>query len=104
VQGNTGVKVSLYVCDDTVASVHQYKPGDLDEFARIVTNLQIARRQMEPNIKVVTSLAGATRISNVDVRFAELDGHKVNVQLSSTAGRLGISTNYIMGGGGCPKP
>ncbi|MBN2740208.1 MAG: hypothetical protein JXR35_04825 [Rhodobacteraceae bacterium] len=103
VEGNTGAEVGLFVCDDTVTSVHQYKPGDLDEFARIVTDLRITRRQMEPNIQVVTFAAGATQISNVDVKFAELGGHKVNVQLSSTGGRLGISTNYFIGGG-CPKP
>ena len=57
---------------------------------------------MEPNIQVVAFASGATQISNVDVKFAELGGHKVNVQLSSTAGRFGISTNYFMGGG-CPK-
>lgn len=102
-EGNTEAEVGLFVCDDTVTSVHQYKPGDLDEFARIVTDLRIARRQMEPNIQVVTFAVGATQISNVDVKFAELGGHKVNVQLSSTGGRLGISTNYFMGGG-CPKP
>ena len=103
VEGNTGAEVGLFICDDTVTSVHQYKPGDLDEFARIFTDLRIARRQMEPIIQVVTFAAGAAQISNVDVKFAELGGHKVNVQLSSTGGRLGISTNYFIGGG-CPKP
>ncbi|NRB34794.1 MAG: hypothetical protein HRU31_08590 [Rhodobacteraceae bacterium] len=99
VEGNTGAEVGLFVCDDTVTSVRQYEPGDLDEFARIVAALQRARNQWEPDIQVVTFAAGATQISNVDVKFAELGGHKVIVTLSSTAGRLGISTNYVMGGG-----
>lgn len=103
VAGDTGAEVGLFVCGDTVTSVHQYKPGDLDEFARIVTELRIARRQMEPAIQVVTFMAGAAQISNVDVKFAELGGIKVKVQLSSTGGRLGISTNYSMGGE-CQKP
>jgi hypothetical protein len=32
----------------------------LDEFARIVTAFQRGRRQMEPDIQVVTFAAGAT--------------------------------------------
>ena len=98
-EGNTGAEVGLFVCDDTVTSVRQYEPGDLDEFARIVAALQRARNQWEPDIQVVTFAAGATQISNVDVKFVELGGHKVIVTLNSTAGRLGISTNYVMGGG-----
>ncbi len=101
VEGNTGAKIGLFLCDDTVASIHQYKPGDLDEFANIVFGLRILRGK--PNTQIMTFMAGATRISNIDVRFAELDGLNVNVQLSSTAGRLGISTNYLREGQ-CQKP
>lgn len=103
VAGDTGAEVGLFVCDESVNSVHQYKPGDLDEFARIVTDLKVARRQMDPSTQVVTFASGATQISNIDVTFAEWDGHRVNVQLSSIAGRLGISTNYFIEGG-CSKP
>lgn len=73
-----------------VAGVHQYEPGDLDEFARLVTGPRIARRRMEPNIRLVTFEAGETRISNVDAEFAELDRHKVKAPLSSRGAPWGF--------------
>ena len=81
VEGSTGAEVGFFVWDDTVTSAHQYKPDGLDEFARIVTELRVARYQMESNIQFVTFAAGATQISYFDVKFAELGEHKVKVQL-----------------------
>ena len=101
VEGNTGTQIGLFVCGDTITSVNQYKLGDLDEFASIVRRLSISHGK--PDTQVVTFMSGATRVSNVDSRFAEFAGLKATVQLSSIAGRLGISANYFMGGE-CKKP
>ncbi|MBB4120931.1 hypothetical protein [Martelella radicis] len=103
VEGNAHGKIGLFVCGHVISGVHKYASGDLDEFARIVMELQRTHRKTEPDMQVATFFAGATRISNVDVRFADLDGLSVNVQLSSTDGRLGISTNYFRKGE-CPNP
>jgi len=94
VKGSAQAQISLFVCADKVASVSVFKPGDLDDFATLVAELQIALRQLNPEVKIITFRAGATRISNIDVHFAEWDGHRLSVQLSSTDGCLGISTNY----------
>ena len=85
--------IGIYVCDDAVASVTQSSEGDLDDFAQLVFDLQMMRG--EPKMQTASFMAGATRISNIDARFAEVDGVGVAVQLNSTAGRLTISTNYF---------
>ncbi|XAT60264.1 hypothetical protein GN278_05190 [Rhodobacteraceae bacterium Araon29] len=93
VEGSAETQIGLFVCGDKVTGVHQYQPGDLDEFADIVLGFIFSHGQ--PDIQVITFMAGGTKISNVDARFTEFEGLNVNVQLSSTAGRLGISTNYF---------
>lgn len=85
--------VGVHVCNDTVASVTQSSPGDLDDFAQIVSNLQ--RERGKPTLQVVSFMAGSTPISSIDARFAEVEGLGVAVQFSSTGGKLAISTNYF---------
>lgn len=77
VEGSTGTQIGLFVCGDTVTSVNQHKPGDLDEFASIVWRLSFSHG--EPDTQVATFMTGSTRISNVDARFAEFEGLKATV-------------------------
>jgi hypothetical protein len=88
-----GQKIGIYVCNDTVASVSQSSPGNLDDFARLVSDLQMERGK--PQLQIGTFMAGSTRISTVDARFAESGGLNITVQFGSYAGVLTISTNYF---------
>lgn len=85
--------IGVHVCGDIVASVTQSSPGDLDDFAQIVSSLETERGK--PIIQIGSFMAGSTLISSIDARFAEAGGMGIAVQFSSTAGKLAISTRYF---------
>lgn len=84
--------IGIHVCNNIVASITETSPGSLDDFAQIVFDLQMERGK--PKLQVMSFMAGSTRISNIDARFAEVEGLSIAVQFSSTGGRLAISTVY----------
>ena len=88
--------IGLFVCDDTVGSVNQRTPGDLDDFAQVVREMSGAYG--EPQIQVTSFRIGGVTVSNVDAQFPEQNSIVVKVQLSSTADRLAVSTNHILAG------
>ncbi|TGR72431.1 hypothetical protein EN837_03535 [bacterium M00.F.Ca.ET.194.01.1.1] len=85
--------IGVHVCGDIIGSVTQSSPGDLDDFAQIVSSLQTERGK--PTIQIGSFMAGSTLISSIDARFAETEGIGIAVQFSSTAGKLAISTRYF---------
>jgi hypothetical protein len=87
--------IGIYVCSDTVASISQSSSGDLDDFAKLVSDLQ--REWGKPILQVASFMAGSTRISTVDARFPEVEGVNIAVQLASTGGKLTISSKYFSG-------
>lgn len=90
----SGTDIGLFICDGMVAAIRDRSPGNLDDFAQAVFDLQIQRGQ--PEIQVVTFRAGATKVSNVDALFAAVDGISVSVQLSSTDGTLAVSRSFVL--------
>ncbi|MGO8021894.1 hypothetical protein [Rhizobium leguminosarum] len=88
-----GSNLGLFVCDDKIASIQQHRDGGVDDFALIV--LGFRTKYGEPATTIVTFPFGATWISNIDARFVSPSGESVNVQLSSTAGKLGIHLNFF---------
>ncbi|RBW41077.1 hypothetical protein DS901_18440 [Loktanella sp. D2R18] len=86
-----GADGGLFVCDNTVLAVRRNFEGNVDDFASMVLETTIARGAPETNI--VTFLAGNVRISNIDARYESEDGSGVQIQLHSTDGKVGISTN-----------
>ncbi len=85
--------IGVHVCGDIIVSVTQSSPGDLDDFAQIVSSLQTERGK--PTLQIGSFMAGSTLISSIDARFAEAEGIGIAVQFSSTAGKLAISTRYF---------
>ena len=96
-----GQRISLFICENSISGISQSTSGDLDEFARIVFDLQIKRGK--PDLQIVNFMSGTTEFSNVDARFDEVEGVGIRVQLSSVAGELAISRNYSLGNS-CPTP
>lgn len=88
--------IGLFVCDDTVASVNQRAPGDLDDFAQVVH--EMSGTYGEPDIQVTSFTISGVTVSNVDAQFPEHNGIVVKVQLSSTADRLAVFTNHLLAG------
>ena len=88
--------IGVHLCGNIVGSVTQSSPGDLDDFAQIVSSLQTERGK--PTIQIGSFMAGSTLISSIDARFAEEEGIGIVVQFSSTAGKLAISTGYFSAG------
>ncbi|PDS78073.1 hypothetical protein [Rhizobium sp. L43] len=88
-----GSNLSLFVCDDKVASIQQHRDGGLHDFALIVQDFRI--EYGEPATTIVTFPVGPTWISNIDVRFTSSSGESVNVQLSSVDEKLGIHLNFF---------
>jgi hypothetical protein len=85
--------IGIHVCTDTVASISQSSPGGLDDFAKLVSDLEMERGK--PTLQVASFMAGSTRISTVDARFPEAEGLIVAVQFGSAGGKLAISTAYL---------
>lgn len=86
-----GVNGGLFVCDNKVMAVRRNFEGNLDDFASMVRNTTITRGP--PETTVVTFMAGKVRISNIDARYEAEDGSGASIQLHSTEGKVGISTN-----------
>ena len=88
VEGTDG---GVFVCNNRVLAIRRHLEGNLDDFASMVRDATITRGP--PEMTVVTFMAGNVRISNIDARYEAEDGSGVSIQLSSTDGKVGISTN-----------
>lgn len=90
-----GAGGSLFVCGDRVLAVRRHLEGTLDDFASMVHEATIS--QGSPETTVVTFMAGNVRISNIDARYEAEDGSGYLIQLRSTDGSVGVSTNFWSG-------
>ncbi|WP_299657727.1 hypothetical protein [uncultured Tateyamaria sp.] len=86
-----GVDADLYICKNRVLAVRRQFDGGIDEFTKLVQ--QVQRDKGLPDTNVITFRSGVRRISNVDARFEVDDGTEILVQLSSIDGEVGVSTN-----------
>lgn len=87
-----GADGGLFVCDNRVLAVRRHLKGNIDNFASMVRDATIS--QGSPDTTVVTFMSGNVRISNIDARYEAEDGSGYSIQLHSTDGNVGISTNF----------
>ena len=87
-----GTNIGLFLRNNKVMAIRRKIDGGLDEFASIILELQI--KWGKPDIQIVSFYSGIVQISNIDTEFNTSDGQGIKVQLSSIAGKVGISTNH----------
>ena len=96
-----GANGGLFVCDNRVLAVRRNFEGTLDDFALMVEHA--TRTRGLPKTTIVTFMAGNVRVSNIDSRYDAEDGSGALIQLNSTDGNVGISTN-VWSAEACEEP
>lgn len=83
--------LSLFVCNEIVASVSEQLEGDLEEFAALVFKMQLELGK--PDIQILSIPSGLGSISTIDARFDTENGG-ATVQLQSIGGKRTFSISH----------